>query len=117
MTSDPVVGGVYSVARGEERRFGVVKVLAFQPEANTVHARVFDRCANVRPELAWFDDHTPGVLDNVLGVAIGTLPITTRVFMFWEPEYLFSQALTDTEQELLDTYGVDAQPWDDLQYA
>jgi len=117
MTDEPIVGGVYSVARGKERRFGIVKVLAFVPESNTIHARVFERCVSIRPEVAWFDDRTPGVLDKVLQVAIGTLPITRRVFAYWQPEFLFAQELTDVEQDLLDAYGVDGKPWDDLQYA
>ncbi|MGB3934407.1 MAG: hypothetical protein WBL29_01710 [Burkholderiales bacterium] len=85
-----------------------------------MNAKVFERCVNVRPELAWFDgpeDRAPGKLDEVLQMGIGLLPVTSRVFDYWEPEFLFAQPLTDEEQSLLDEYGSAAQPWDDLKYA
>lgn len=115
---EPIVGGVYSVMRGPEKVFGIVKVLGLTSDG--VNAKIFDRCANVRPELAWFsnpEDRAPGKLDEVLGTGIGLLPVTPRVFAYWQPEHLFTQALTDEEQGLLNEYGDAGQPWDDLKYA
>jgi hypothetical protein len=114
---EAVAGGVYSVMRGSEKIYGVVKVLGMGPGA--VNARIFDRCADVRPELAWFDnpeERAPGQLDEALGIGIGLLPVTPRVFAYWKPKLLFTQALTDEEQQLLGEYGNAGQPWDDLKY-
>jgi hypothetical protein len=118
MSANPVAGGVYSVKRGDDQRFGIVKILDVRESA--IFAKVFQRCANVRPELAWFDhpdDRAPGKLDEVLELGIGLLPVTPRVFQYWEPLFLFAQDLTDEEQDLLGEYGDVAQPWDDLRYA
>jgi hypothetical protein len=116
MGTEILVGGVYSVARGEGG-FGVVKVLAHQPEANIVYARIYGAQATARPLLDWFEAREATKLDEELGIGIGALPVTRRVFEFWEPELLFSQAITETEEEHLGyCFGV-AQPWDDLKYA
>ena len=115
---EPVAGGVYGVMRGPEKRYGIVKVLGLGPGA--VNAKIFDRCARVRPELAWFDDpedRIPGKLDEVLGTGIGLLPITPRVFAYWQPQFLFAQALSEAELRLLSERGDAARPWDELRYA
>jgi hypothetical protein len=39
------------------------------------------------------------------------------VFEFWQPELLFSQAITEAEREDLGYWFEMAQPWDDLRYA
>ena len=117
MNGDLEISGVYSIARGEEGRFGMIKILAHQPEADTIYARVFERCANVRPEIAWFEDCEHCELDELLKVAIGVLPITERVFRFWQPQLLFSQEVSDAEKDdLMECFDV-AQPWDNLAYA
>jgi len=113
-----VAGGVYCVMRAPERVYGIVKVLGVGPGAVT--AKVFHRCAEVPAQLAWFDDpedRVPGKLDEVLGMGIGLLPVTPRVFAFWQPEFLFTQALSEAELRLLDDYGDAGQPWDELKYA
>jgi hypothetical protein len=110
------VGGVFSIARGKDR-YGVIKVLGHQAEANTVYARVFDVYFQTRPRADQFTDRVPGKLDETLGIGIGTLPITQRVFEYWKPQFLFAQAITVAENEDLGLcFGV-AQPWDDLKYA
>ncbi len=61
-------------------------------------------------------------MDEELGFGIGVLPVTQRVFDFWQPMLLFSQAITEAEQEDLGSclpafIDGTAQPWDDLMYA
>ena len=116
MDGEVQVGGVYSVARAEGY-FGVVKVVAHQPERNTIYARAFGPHFKVRPGAEWFKDRQPGKLDEELGIGIGVLPVTQRVFEFWQPELLFSQAITEAEREDLGYCFGMAQPWDDLMYA
>jgi hypothetical protein len=116
MDREVQVGGVYSVARAEGY-FGVVKVVAHQPERSTIYARTFGPHFKVRPEAEWFEDRQPGKLDEELGIGIGVLPVTQRVFEFWQPELLFSQAITEAEREDLGFCFGMAQPWDDLMYA
>ena len=108
------VGGVYSVARAKGS-FGVVKVVA-QDEQNTIYARIFGSHFRVRPEAEWFENREPGKLVEELRIGIGVLPVTQRVFDFWQPMLLLSQAITEEEQENLgECLGV-AQAWDDLIY-
>ena len=109
------VGAVYSVCRAEGS-FGVVKVVAFQPEERTVYARTFGPYFKERPAAEWFEQRDASDLDEELGVGIGVLPVTVRVFRFWEPEWLFSQSVSEPEQEdLAYCFGL-ARPWDDLKY-
>lgn len=94
----------------------MVKVVAYQPERNTVYARTFGSYFKVRPEAEWFEDREPVELDKELVIGIGVLPVTQRVFDYWKPELLFFQAITEAEREDLGyCYGM-AQPWDDLKY-
>ena len=120
MSVCPELGGVYSVVRGAQNRFGVAKVLALVPNKNAVHVKVFKRCVNVRPDPAWFEDtvrQSPKALDDILSIGIGVLPITLRVFEHWQPELIFVQPLSDSERRLSEDIIELARPWDDLKYA
>jgi hypothetical protein len=110
------VGGLYSVVRAGET-FGVVKVLAHQPEVDAIYARIFSARARKRPAIDWFEGQEPGDLDEELGVGIGVLPVTSRVFAFWQPAFLFAQEITEAEREDLGYCLGMAQPWDDLKFA
>jgi len=52
-----------------------------------------------------------------LGIGIGMVPVTQRVFEFWQPELLFSQAITEAKREDLGYCFGMAKPCDDLIYA
>ena len=110
------VGGVYAVVRDGET-FGVVKVLAHQPEADAIYARVFGARALERPAPDWFEDREPGKLDEELGVGVGVLPVTGRVFEVWNPDFLFSQEITEADREDLAYCFGRAQPWVVLKFA
>jgi hypothetical protein len=116
MVAEVRVGGVYSVGRAEGK-FGVVKVLAHQPETDIVSTRVFAAFFQVRPDPAWFADRDPGRLDEALGVGLAALPVTGRVFRFWGPELLFVEPVSDAEQNDLTGGSGVAKPWDDLIFA
>jgi hypothetical protein len=109
------VGTVYSIRRGQDA-FGVVKVVAFQPEERAVYARTFSPYFKERPVPNWFEQGDASNFDEELGVGIGVLPITVRVFQYWEPERLFAQEVSEPEQEDLSYCLGLAQPWDDLKY-
>src|SRR5262249_32479957 len=99
-----------------EGSFGVVKVVAHQPEKCTVYVRTFAAHFKVRSQADSFADQEPGTLDEELGIGIGVLPVTERVFLYWDPGLLFSQAITESEKEGLGyCFGL-ARPWDDLIY-
>jgi hypothetical protein len=109
------VGAVYSVRRGDGS-FGVVKVIAFQPEERAVYARTFGPHFDERPVADWFEQREATNLDEALGIGIGVLPVTVRVFRFWEPEPLFVQGVSEAEQEDLSYCVGFAKPWDELRY-
>jgi hypothetical protein len=92
------VGAVYSVRRADGS-FGVVKVVAFQPEDRTVYARTFGPYFKERPAADWFEQREASNLDDELGIGIGVLPVTVRVFRFWEPEWLITQSVSEAEKE------------------
>lgn len=118
MAEGPQVGGVYSVVRGGGT-YGAVKVIAHEAEENTIYARLYQALSQYPPgvDWDWFEDREPGSLDRELGVGIGALPITRRVFDFWQPVLLFSQAITDEERDDLRSCEGAAVPWDKLWYA
>ena len=113
--NDIAVGGVYSVARSKGT-FGVVKILAYETDKDTVYARTFKirlphriYAKNMNEDVA-----DPGGMAMRLGIGIGVLPVTSRVFKYWQPELLFTQAASEEEQSnLKECFGL-AQPWDDL---
>jgi len=53
-----------------------------------------------------------------LGMGVGVLPVTLRVFQYWQPEYMFSKEINDEEKKNLEESGgiEDVSPWDDLVY-
>ena len=115
--NDITVGGVYSVARSRGT-FGVVKILAYETDKDTVYARTFRmrlpnqiHAKNMNEDVA-----DPEGMAKRLGIGIGALPVTSRVFKYWQPELLFTQAISGDEQlDLKECFGL-AQPWDDLLY-
>jgi hypothetical protein len=115
--SDIKIGGVYSVAR-VNGTFGVIKILAYQPEIDCIYACTYGAYFNVRTKSDDIgqNDRQPEVMLKALGWGIGALPITKRVFEYWQPEYMFTQEISETDKSnLSECYG-HAQPWDDLKY-
>ncbi len=115
--NDIVVGGVYSVARSKGT-FGIVKILADEADKNTVYARTFRMKLPNRIDAKHMKEDVadPDGMARRLGIGIGALPVTSRVFQYWEPELLFTQNLSQDEQEnLKECFGL-AQPWNDLLY-
>ena len=115
--NDITVGGVYSVARSQGT-FGIVKILAYEIDKDTVYARTF----KIRlPDRIYAENMNDDVADpegmaKRLGIGIGALPVTSRVFRYWQPELLFTQSMSGDEQiDLKECFGL-AQPWDDLLY-
>jgi hypothetical protein len=113
--TDLKVGGVYSVSRGGDT-FGIVKVLAHQPQSRTIYVRTFKPHVTERPRKDWFENPEVDALDEELGIGIGVLPVTPRVFDYWEPQLLCLQEISAKEtQDLGYCLGM-AMPWDDLEY-
>jgi hypothetical protein len=108
------VGGVYSVVRGCGD-FGLVKVLAFEPDADIVYARTYDARFKARSKLPLtVQQREPSHMLMELRISIGVLPVTQRVFDYWQPELLFLQEITDEERQNLEECLGYAEPWDDL---
>ncbi len=110
------IGGVYSVAQA--KGFGIVKVLAYQPEIDCVYARSFGALLGERSKAEHITEsqRDPMVMLEKFGWGIGALPVTSRVFEYWQPELMFVQNITEEEHEnLSECYGV-AKPWDDLKF-
>ena len=93
---DWAVGGVYSIGNGDGT-FGVVKILAIDPDA--VSVRVYrnsfpDRPKSVDPPL-----RTLGRLGDQEGFGIGHLPLAHRDFALWFPVLLFKEKVGEDEQK------------------
>lgn len=116
-SNDITTGGVYSVARAKGT-FGVVKILAYETDKDTVYARTYRmrlpnriHAKNMNEDVA-----DPDGMAERLGLGVGVLPVTSRVFQYWQPELLFTQAISEDERDnLKECFGL-AQPWDDLLY-
>jgi hypothetical protein len=96
----------------------VVKVLAYQPDANTIYARVFDARFKERVpgDSIGEEGRDPAVMLKALEMGIGVLPVTRRVFDYWQPVFMFMQAITEEEENNLNQVGMEAEPWDDLAF-
>jgi hypothetical protein len=100
------VGGLYSVANGDESRtFGVVKILVL--ELPTVHIRVYQNSFATRPETVDLAALTLNGLDlNALNnmdldnykFGIGHMPLFVDDFLYgWQPLFIMQTAVTEDE--------------------
>ena len=110
-------GCVYSVERSNGH-FGIVKILAFEPHKEIVYARIYKTRFDSRSRNDQLTEEyrkAANILPK-LGMDIGVLPVTQRVFNYWKPELLFRQEIIDEEKEnLAECFGL-AKPWDDLKH-
>ena len=117
MSIEVKVGGVYSIAQSRGH-FGIVKVLAHEREANTIWVHTYRNRFEARPR----SDQPAGTgspLQATLGqlvTGIMALPVTMRVFEFWQPQFLGMQELDENESFIIEMYGEGASPWNDLIY-
>jgi hypothetical protein len=81
-------GGVYSVVRGKEGGFTVVRVLVC--EEGAVHARLYSNTYKERPVR---------VDPKTLKMAIGHVPLSEEGFRNWQPILLFEEPVRDEELE------------------
>jgi|SRR3954470_15226562 hypothetical protein len=118
MVIEVQAGGVYSVVR--LRSFGVVRVLAYEPQLNAVFARVYNARFEERKRGDEIGEPSrdPALMLEKLGMGIGVLPVTRRVFEHWEPVFMFAKELNDEERRNLEQSGgtEEVSPWDDLIY-
>lgn len=76
------VGGVYSIASGNGS-FGVVKILALEPEV--VHVRVYKNKFSSRPETIDLAALSLGSMLDGGDFGMGHLPISSKNFGEWLP--------------------------------
>jgi hypothetical protein len=94
-------GSLYSVSRGREGGFGVVKVLKF--ENNIVHARMYKEKFPTRP--ATIDPAALSLGSLAEGeFGIGHMPMTLNMFLGWTPVLLAGGSGGVSDEEL-EGYG------------
>ena len=112
------VGGVYSVVRSTG--FGIVRVLAYQPQRDMIVARTYKArfVERLRGEDISEGARDPAVMLKELEMSIGALPVTPRVFEYWQPEFMFHKPINEEEKENLEKHEVvdESLPWDELRY-
>jgi hypothetical protein len=88
-------GGIYSTSDGSG--FGVVKVLAVEPDA--VSVRVYRERFPHRPPSVDPSGLSLGSIDDPNGFGVGHLPLAPRDFALWFPVHLATVPVTDSELE------------------
>jgi hypothetical protein len=88
------VGGIYSIESGEGT-FGVVKVLALEPDS--VHVRIYKNKFAARPDNIDPSTLSLGSILDGGDFGIGHVPLEPEGFASWQPVLLMQTELTDEE--------------------
>lgn len=117
MSIEVKLGGVYSVVQSRGQ-FGIVKVIAHEREADTIWVHTYLNRFDARPASDGHadTDPPPQAALGELVTAIMALPVTMRVFAFWQPELVFVQEIDQEESFVLELCCGGAAPWNDLIY-
>ena len=96
MAAEWQVGGIYSIASGNGS-FGVVKILALEPEI--VHVRVYKNKFSSRPETIDLASLSLGSMLDGGDFGMGHLPIGSKSFGEWAPVLVAKTSVADDELE------------------
>ena len=90
------VGGLY-VIRDSEHGFGVVKILALDPDI--VSVRIYKETFGERPSTIDPARLTLGTIHDAGRLGIGHLPLAESTFRSWEPQLLAQSTVSEEELE------------------
>ena len=94
MTQKIVVGGIYSVSNGENKDYGIVKVIA--EDSIGVHVRSFSNKFSTRPKTINLSDLSLGKIGDK-NPGIEHLPILKKVFQSWSPIFITKEPVKEDE--------------------